>query len=204
MLQAGLPLERARAAVILTHGRGGSADDILTLGNELGLPECAFLAPQAAGSTWYPFSFLAELEHNQPGLSSGLSVLDHLVAELSARGIRPSRVVLVGFSQGACLTLEYAARHARRFGGIAGLTGGLIGPPGTEWAYEGSFAGTPILLGAGDPDPHVPWTRVEETAAIFESMGATVDLRRYPGMGHAINQDELAALRKLILELLDD
>jgi len=204
VLQTGLSVEMATAAAILVHGRGASAEDILTLTRELNQPGFAYLAPQAAGNTWYPYSFLAPLEQNEPGLSSGLSVIDHLVMEISKQGIPPRRVLLLGFSQGACLALEYAARNPRRFGGLVGLTGGLIGPPGTDRDYEGSLSGSSVFLGAGDPDPHVPWSRVEETAAVFERMGAEVDLRRYPGMGHSISREQIATVRQLMESLLKD
>lgn len=201
MLQAGPVPAEAGAAVILVHGRGASARDILTLAPELNQPGLCYLAPQAAGASWYPWSFLAPIERNEPGLSSGLSVLGALMDRLAEEGIPAERLLLLGFSQGACLVLEFAARRARRFGGVVGFTGGLIGPPGTPRDYVGSFAGTPTFLGAGDPDPHVPWARVQESADVFRGMGAAVDLRRYPGMGHAINSDEIDAARLLAARL---
>jgi predicted esterase len=158
----------------------------------------AALAPQAAGSTWYPHSFLAPLEANQPFLDSALRRLESMVAGLLARGIPSNRVALLGFSQGACLTLEFTARHPRRYGAVMGLTGGLIGPPGTPHDYPGQLGGTPVFLGSGDPDPHVPFERVRETAAVLTRMGAVVELRRYPGMPHTINEDELDACRMLL------
>ena len=160
------------------------------------------MAPQAAGSSWYPYSFLAPMEKNEPGLSSGLARIGEAMAELEAAGIPPERTILLGFSQGACLTLEFAARNARRYGGVVGLSGGLIGPPGTprdfSGNYAGSFAGTPVFLGCSDRDPHIPRERVDESAAVLEKMGAEVTERIYPAMGHTVNQDELDHVRRLL------
>lgn len=202
-MRMGPPPAEASGAAIFVHGRGGSARDILTLAAELALPDLACLAPQAAGSTWYPYSFLAPIERNEPGLSSALSVLAGLVDELKSEGIPPARILIAGFSQGACLASEFAARHATRFGGLAVLTGGLLGPDGTPRDYEGGFEGTPVFLGSSDPDPHVPWARVEETAAVFEGMGASVELRRYPGMGHTVNAEEIEATRAIASAMLE-
>lgn len=202
VLVAGRPEDEATAAAILVHGRGASARDILTLARELRQPELAYLAPQAAGSTWYPRSFLAPIELNEPGLSSGLSILAGLVDRLAADGIPAERILLVGFSQGACLTLEFVARNAQRYGGVAGLTGGLVGPPGTPQDYRGSLAGTPMFLGSGDPDPHVPWERVQDSAEVFRTLGAEVELRHYPGMAHTISVDETQAVSALAARLL--
>jgi predicted esterase len=188
----------ADAAMIMVHGRGASARDILGLVPELRLPQLLYLAPEAAQHTWYPYSFLAQLDDNEPGLSSGLAVIGGLLADLDSRGIPADRTFLLGFSQGACLVTEFAARNARRYGGVFGLTGGLIGPPGTPHRYDGSLSGTAILLGSSDPDPHVPWSRVEETAEVFRGLGAAVDLRRYPGMGHTINAEELDLVRNVV------
>lgn len=190
--------EEADATLVLVHGRGGTAEDILSLYDEFGLPNLAGLAPQAAGSTWYPYSFLAPLESNQPYLDSGLKRLENIVAELIVRGMPGDRIALLGFSQGACLTLEFVARHPRRYGAVMGLTGGLIGPPGTPRAYPGSLAGTPVFLGTSDPDPHVPFARVRETESVLRDMGAEVELRRYPGMPHTIHRDEIDACRSLL------
>ena len=163
--------------------------------------DVAYAAPEAAGHTWYPYSFLAPMPQNEPGISSGLRVLHGLVARFEAAGIPPERMLLLGFSQGACLTLEYAARHARRFGGIAGLSGGLIGPPGTPRDYPGSFAGTPVFLGCSDEDPHIPKERVIETAGVYERMGAMVTTRIYPHMGHEVSRDELEIVREMLAAL---
>jgi predicted esterase len=197
-LAAGAPPGEASGALVLVHGRGGSAEDILGLADALGRPDLAVLAPRAAGNTWYPQSFLAPVEANEPGRSSGLAVLESIVSELAASGIPADRVILAGFSQGACLTLEYVARHPRRYGAVAGLTGGLIGPPGSLGGYEGSLEGTPVFLGSGDPDPHVPWARVKETAEILGRLVADVELERYPGRPHTVSEDELLRLDSLI------
>lgn len=196
---AGPPPESAAATILLMHGRGATAESILTLHAELKLPRVAALAPQAAGRTWYPESFLAPLAANQPYLDSALARLAALVGDLLGRGIPSERIVLMGFSQGACLSLEFAARNPRRYGALLGLTGGLLGPPGTPRDYPGSFDGTPVFLGAGDPDPHVPFARVQETASVLSRMQASVDLRRYPGLPHTINDDELEACRDLVM-----
>jgi phospholipase/carboxylesterase len=182
----------------LLHGRGANAPSILSLFNELELPKIAALAPQAAQFTWYPQSFLAPIEANQPYLDSALRQIESLVTELIGRGIKSHRIALLGFSQGACLTTEYVARHARRYGTVIALTGGLIGPPGTPRAYSGSLSDVPVFLGSSDPDPHVPFERVRETEAVLTKMGAVVELRRYPGMPHTVNSDELEACRDLL------
>lgn len=195
---AGEAIDRARALVVLVHGRGATAESILTLADELDCEGVAYRAPQAAGRTWYPASFLAPIERNEPGLSSGLETIGAVLAQAERDGLPREQHVILGFSQGACLTLEFAARHPRRYGGVIAFTGGLIGPPGTGRDYEGSFDGMPVFLGSSDPDPHVPWTRVEESAEVFDRMGAEVTLRRYPGMGHTINVDELEAARGII------
>jgi predicted esterase len=198
VLAAGRPLAEAEAAMVMVHGRGGSAEDILGLSVELRRPELAYVAPQAAGHSWYPYSFMASLEHNEPGLSSGLELLGDLVAHLETGDIPAERIFLLGFSQGACLSLEFAARNARRYGGVIALSGGLIGPPGTPRDYPGTFDGTPVFLGCSDRDPHIPKERVDESARIFERMGAAVTERIYPGMGHTVNEDELDFVRGLL------
>ncbi|HEX3531849.1 MAG TPA: alpha/beta hydrolase [Thermoanaerobaculia bacterium] len=202
VLATGRPLADADAAMVLVHGRGGSAEDILGLAAELNRPELAYLAPQAAGHTWYPNRFLAPLAQNEPGLSSGLEQLGALVAHLEQAGIPAERIVLLGFSQGACLSLEFAARNAKRYGGVVALSGGLIGPPGTPRDYPGAFNGTPVFLGCSDRDPHIPKDRVDESAKVFERMGAAVTERIYPGMGHTINEDELDFVRGLLAPLV--
>ncbi len=201
VLRAGTPLAEATAAVLLVHGRGGSAEDVLGLAGAIGAPDVAYLAPAAAGHTWYPQSFLAPLAANEPWLSSALARLESLVEELAAAGVPATRLMVAGFSQGACLTLEHAARHPRRYGAVVAFTGGLIGPPGTPRDYPGSLAGTPLFLGAGDPDPHVPWSRVEESAAVLSRMGAVVRAERYPGIGHTIVEAEIDAARDLLASI---
>jgi predicted esterase len=189
---------QARLGAILIHGRGASAEDILGIAHELAIPDIAYLAPQAAGNTWYPYSFLSPIPQNEPGLSSALLVIEGLISHLGEQGLPPERVVLMGFSQGACLTLEFAARHARRYAAIAAFSGGVIGPPGTPRDYAGSFAGTPAFLGCSDVDAHIPVERVRESAEVYRRMGATVDERIYPRMGHTINADEIDAVRRLL------
>jgi predicted esterase len=188
----------ARLCAILIHGRGASPEDILGIAHELGLADIAYLAPAASGNTWYPLSFLSPIAQNEPGLSSALLVIEGLIAHLSELGVPPERIALMGFSQGACLTLEFAARHAQRYAAIAAFSGGVIGPPGTPREYPGSFAGTPAFLGCSDVDAHIPVERVRESAEIFRRMGATVDERIYPRMGHTINQDEIDAVRAML------
>jgi predicted esterase len=195
----GISLHDARLAIIMLHGRGGSADDLLALSHEFRISDVAYLAPQASGRTWYPNSFLAPIDQNEPGLSSGLGVIAGLVEGIAAQGVPADRVVLMGFSQGACLMLEFAARHAQRYGGIAALSGGLIGPPGTPRNYAGSFNGTPVFIGCSDVDTHVPLERVRESAEVLRHMEATVDERIYRGMGHTVNEDELRAVEALLL-----
>lgn len=196
--QAGEALDHARAAMIMMHGRGGSADDILAVSGELTVPGFVYLAPQAAGNTWYPFSFLSPIAQNEPGISSGLAAIAGVLETIERGGIPPERVVLLGFSQGACLSLEFAARAARRYGGVVGLSGGLIGPEGTARDYSGSLAGTPVFLGCSDVDPHIPEPRVVETATVLRRLGGEVDMRIYSGMGHTINQDELETVRAMM------
>lgn len=198
ILAAGAPLEAARAAMVMIHGRGASAPDILTLAGEFDAPGVTFLAPQAAQNQWYPFSFLAPIAQNEPWLGSALAAVAAVLVRVAAAGIPPERTLLLGFSQGACLALEFAARNARRYGGIAGLSGGLIGPPGSPRDYPGTFAGTPIFLGCSDHDPHIPAARVEESAEVLRRMGAVVTARLYPNMGHTVNRDEIAAVQAMV------
>jgi predicted esterase len=188
----------ARLTAILVHGRNASASNILTIADDLGLADVAFLAPEAAGHTWYPYSFLKPLVDNEPGLTSALGVLDSIVGDLQRSGIASDRIAILGFSQGACLTLEYAARHARRYAAVAGFSGCVIGPDGTPRDYAGSMDGTPVFLGCSDVDPHIPLARVHETAGIFRRLDASVDERIYPGMGHLVSQDEIDAARSLL------
>ncbi len=189
---------QARLAVILVHGRGDSAAGILGLADEFDADDVTWIAPDAAGHTWYPYSFMAPTMQNEPGLTSGLGVIGGLVTTLGAEGIQPDRIVLMGFSQGACLSQEFAARNARRYHAVIGLSGGLIGPAGTARDYAGSFEGTPVFLGCSDIDPHIPLERVHESAEVFRRMGASVDERIYPRLGHTVNYDEIEAVRALL------
>jgi len=198
VLRRGPAAAQARLAVILVHGRGDSAPGILGLADGFDAPDVTWIAPQAAGHTWYPYSFLVPMERNEPALTSGLRVIGELVAVIASEGIPADRVVLMGFSQGACLAQEFAVRHARRYHAVVGLSGGLIGPPGTPRDYAGSFDGTPVFLGCSDVDPHVPVGRVHESDGVFARMGARVDTRIYPRMGHSVNADELEAVRGLL------
>ncbi|HJX27467.1 MAG TPA: alpha/beta fold hydrolase [Thermoanaerobaculia bacterium] len=202
VLAVGRPLSEAPAAVVMVHGRGASAESILELAAEFERPELAYVAPQAAGSTWYPYSFLAPFEKNEPGLSSALELLEKILAKLESEGIPPERTVLLGFSQGACLSTELAARHPRRYAGIVALSGGLIGPPGTPRDYPGSLDGTPVFLGCSDVDPHIPKERVDESEEVLRRMGAQVTKRIYPGMPHTVNEDEVEWVRELLAGLV--
>lgn len=198
---AGQSLAGAQAAVILLHGRGATAASILMLAQELDQPAFAYLAPQAAGYTWYPQSFLAPIEQNEPNLSSALALVDDVLRRATGAGVPRERTILLGFSQGACLATEYAARNAGRYGGVVAFSGGLIGPPGTPRDYEGAFEDTPFFFGCSDVDPHIPVERVYESAEVVEAMGATVTTRIYPGMGHTVNEDELEAVRQMMAAL---
>lgn len=201
VLTAGEPLQSARAAMIVVHGRGGSPEDILALAGEFDAPGFAFLAPRAARNTWYPESFLAPIARNEPGLSSALAVVASLLARVESAGIPIERTMLLGFSQGACLALEFAARNARRYGGVVGLSGGLIGPDGTPRDYPGSLDNTPVFLGCSDVDPHIPKARVQHSADVLRRLGGDVTERIYPGMGHTVNGDEIAFVSRLTRDL---
>jgi phospholipase/carboxylesterase len=198
VIHRGTSLPDASAVIILLHGRGGSASDILSLGSELGFPKAALLAPQASERSWYPESFLAPIARNEPWLSSALHLVDRLVEQCETVGILPERVAICGFSQGACLATEFVARYPRRYAGLIGLTGGLIGPPGSDLRHPGSLAGTPVLMSSGDPDAHVPWQRVEESAHTLRAMGANVEMRRYPGRSHTILNEEVLSARDFL------
>lgn len=201
VLHMGKPLEEAKAAMIMLHGRGSDAEDIISLAPEFGQADFAYLAPNAAGNAWYPQRFIAPIESNEPWLTSALQVVGDLVAQVGQAGIPAEKVMLLGFSQGACLALEYAARNARRYGGVVGLSGGLIGPMGMTFAYPGSLDSTPVFLGCSDVDFHIPVARVHESAEVLGAMGAAVDKRIYPGMGHTINADEIAAVQGVMASL---
>jgi phospholipase/carboxylesterase len=198
ILMTGTPLREARAAVVACHGRGASAEDILSVAGELDVPGVAYVAPQAPGSTWYPNGFMAPIETNEPYLSRALGLVGRLAGMVEEQGIPAERLVLLGFSQGACLALEYAIRSARRYGGLVGWSGGLIGPPGTTWAYGGALEGTPAFLGCDVRDPHIPAERVEETARMLEKRGAEVTARMYRGLGHSVNAEEIEFARQIV------
>jgi len=207
---AGAPLARARLAVVMLHGRGGTPEDMIGLAGHLALPDLAVLAPEAAGRSWWPDSFLASLEANEPGLSSGLSVVEAMLDGLAEEGFGPERTVLLGFSQGACLAVEAAARLARPFRAVAALSGGLVGTaetggapqndlygrPAKRFDYDGRLDGVPVLLGCHERDPHIPLARVRESERVLGAMGAGVDTIVIPGAGHGIIADEAAWLRK--------
>jgi predicted esterase len=195
------PLEESRAVCVMIHGRGGTTDNILELADRIGNNSFAYLAPAAKDNTWYPYGFMEPIEKNEPYLSSALAVYDSLIHSLLEQGFCKQHIVLLGFSQGACLTSEYAVRHADRFGGIVLFTGGLIGPTGTSWYYPGSFQGTPIFLGTSDVDSFVPVERVHESAAILKQMGARIIERVYPGMDHIVNDDEIEVARAILEEV---
>jgi predicted esterase len=201
ILTAGEPLERARAALVMVHGRNATAESILELARELEQPSFATLAPQAAGNTWYPNRFLEPLESNEPWLSSALRMIARVLEQIANASIPPERTLLLGFSQGACLTLEFAARNARRYGGVVGLSGGLIGPDGTPRDYAGSLAGTPIFLGCSDEDAHIPKERVHHTTEVLQRLGGEVTERLYTGLGHTVNHDEIKFVREMIAAL---
>jgi predicted esterase len=194
----GAPLGEGRGVVIMVHGRGASPRNILDLVPVLARPDLTYLAPAAAGQTWYPFSFLSETAKNEPHLSSALDRIGSVIDDVVAGGIARGQIVLLGFSQGACLAGEYACRHAARYGGVIMFSGGLIGPPGTTWPYGGNFQGTPVFLGCSDRDPHIPKARVDESAAVFERMGAAVTKRIYPEMGHLVSADEVEFARHIL------
>lgn len=198
VVTAGRPLGEAAAAVVMVHGRGATAESILELAGEFGRPDLCYVAPQAAGSMWYPYSFMAPMGQNEPYLSSALERIGEVLELLEEEGIPPERTVLLGFSQGACLSLEYAARNARRYGGVVGLSGGLIGPAGTPRDYVSRFGGTPVFLGCSDRDPHIPRERVDESAEVMREMGAEVTERIYPAMGHTVNMDEIEFVRGIL------
>jgi predicted esterase len=210
--ECGAPLQRAKAAMILIHGRGASAASILQLADEFAQEDIAYLAPQAAGNTWYPYSFLAPIDQNEPGLSSGLQAIEDVRHQIESTGIPSDRTIVLGFSQGACLGLEYVARNPRRYGGVVAFSGGLIGtgkrvdaapPDDKHFEYNGSLDGTPVFLGCSDIDSHIPIRRVQHSAEIMEGLEGTVTTRVYEGMGHTINEDELAFVRSLLAELVE-
>lgn len=201
---AGAAPEHANGAVIMLHGRGASPDDILGLTTYFERDDVVYLAPEAPGAQWYPFRFMEPTARNEPGISRGMEAIDDALRVLSEHGIGAERSVLLGFSQGACLALEYAARHARRYGGIVGLSGGLIGPDDTPRDYPGSMEQTPVFVGCSDVDFHIPVHRVHEAAEVFMRLGAEVTERIYPGMPHTVNEDEIAHVNRLLATLPRD
>lgn len=207
VLKSGLPFADAAAGVVLVHGRGATAQSILSISTELAVDGVAYAAPQAPGFTWYPHSFLAPLEANEPHLSNGIQTLRGVIRDMENAGIPADRIVLLGFSQGACLATETVARSPRRYGGVVALSGGLIGngqipdrqpPDDKQFLYEGSLEGTPVFVGCSDVDPHIPVSRVRKTGDVFRDLGGDVTVRIYPGMGHTINEDELEFARTLL------
>jgi phospholipase/carboxylesterase len=201
---AGAPLATARAAMIMLHGRGASAQDILSLASEFDPGDVVYLAPQAATSQWYPNRFIAPVASNEPWLSSALARVEELIAQVAAAGVPIVRTALLGFSQGACLALEFAARHPQRYGGVFGLSGALIENGDRPRAYAGSLDGAPLLLGCSDVDVHIPVERVHRTAELFTQLNATVTKRIYPGMGHTVNEDEIAFIAATLKQMTSD
>jgi phospholipase/carboxylesterase len=198
IIASGKELQGASKAIIMIHGRGATANDILGLASELNTKDFAVLAPQATNFTWYPLSFLAPVKQNEPWLSSALALLSELVADIKKAGIEERNIYFAGFSQGACLTLEFVTRNATRWGGVAAFTGGLIGDTLREENYKGDFGGTPVFIGTGDPDPHVPVERVRATSAILRAKNAVVVEKIYPDIGHTITRDEIIQANKLV------
>lgn len=202
LVTAGTPLDEADAAMVLVHGRGATARSIVQMGQEVHRDGVALLAPQAARNTWYPNSFLSPVEQNEPGRSSGLQAVGEAVDRAVEAGIDRERVLLLGFSQGACLASEYVARNPRRYGGLVALSGGLIGETVDPASYDGDIEGTPVFVGCSDVDPHIPLERVKATSEAFELLHGDVDERIYEGMGHGVNEDELDAVGSLVAELV--
>jgi phospholipase/carboxylesterase len=198
IINAGKPLQPDSKVLIMLHGRGGSADDIISLSSHLDVKQFTLLAPEATNHSWYPYSFLAPTAQNEPWLSSALQLIKDLVQELLEKGISSEHIFFLGFSQGACLTLEFVTRNATRYGGVVAFTGGLIGDRIYNENYRGDFQNTPVFIGTSDPDPHVPVERVHASSSILKSMNAAVTEKVYPGMGHTINQDEIENANKLV------
>lgn len=203
IVTAGQELNADSKVLIMVHGRGASAEDILSLANYLQVKDFTLLAPQATNHTWYPYSFMAPPPQNEPWLSSSLDLLKDVVDELHSKGVPSERIYFLGFSQGACLTLEYVTRHAARYGGVVAFTGGLIGDTIYPGNYRGDFDHTPVFIGTSNPDPHVPVERVHATVNILKTMGADVTEKVYPGMGHTINQDELEHANRLVFRVAE-
>jgi len=200
----GPSLSRAQAAMILVHGRGATAQSLFPLAEQFAQPDFYFAAPRSDNHSWYPYSFLSPRENNQPGISSGLQSLYDLIQFISEAGIGKEQIILLGFSQGACLVTEFAARHPQKFGGIVALSGGLIGSKIKESDYNGFMEQTPVFLGCGESDPHVPEERLDITAKIFEKLKADVNRQIYPGMGHTINGEEIKIIRGMMSDILNN
>lgn len=196
-IAAGTTIEKAKKVLIMLHGRGADAADILDLANHFRVADFALIAPEATNHSWYPYSFLAPPSQNEPWLSSALLLLKEIVADINSKGITSEHIYFLGFSQGACLTLEYTARNAIKYGGIAAFTGGLIGDKIYTGNYSGDFLSTPIFIGSSDPDPHVPVDRVNISAGIMENMHAIVTKKIYKNMGHIIGEDEIKMVNEL-------
>jgi phospholipase/carboxylesterase len=201
IITAGKKIDEAKKALIMLHGRGANAEDILDLSNYLHVEEFALVAPQATNYTWYPYSFMVPLKQNEPWLSSAIEMLKDTVGEINKSGIANENIYFVGFSQGACLTLEFVTRNATRWGGVAAFTGGLIGDKIYPENYSGDFKKTPVFIGTSDPDPHVPVERVRASARLLKEMNANVSEKIYPGLGHTISKDEIDVVNKLIFPL---
>jgi len=195
---SGKAVDQARQAIVMLHGRGASARDIVALKGYLKIDDMAIFAPEATNHSWYPFSFMAPVEQNQPALDSALKLIGEVVEEIKASGITPENIFFAGFSQGACLTLEYTARHAQRYGGIIAFTGGLVGEQLVENNYQGDFGGTPVFISTGNPDPHVPVSRVNESIGIFKQLNAVVTSEIYTGRPHTISADEIEKVNEQI------
>jgi phospholipase/carboxylesterase len=201
IITAGAPIGQAKKAIIMIHGRGASANSILSLADHLSLPaDMAIFVPQATEHSWYPYSFMAPVESNEPALSSALALINELVTDITKQGIDKKNIYFIGFSQGACLTLEYVARHGEQYGGIIAFTGGLIGQALVTSSYSGDFARTPVLITTGDPDPHVPVSRVEETVAQLTKMNADILFKVYKGRPHTVTQQELELAEQHVLK----
>jgi phospholipase/carboxylesterase len=203
VVHAGADLDKADAAIIMIHGRNAAPENILDLLPVLDRPGFAALAPAAPGGAWYPYSFMAEREKNEPGISNGLAQIGNLVRDLTQKGFPTHKIMLLGFSQGACLTSEFAIRNPARYGGVMVLSGGVIGPPGTTWEdVTGSLDSTPVFLGCSDIDSHIPASRVLESEEVFRKLGAAVTRKLYPGMGHLVNKDEIEQVQLVMDQVL--
>lgn len=200
IITAGVPVAEAKKAIIFIHGRGASAEDILSLNTYFGITDAALYAPQATNNSWYPYSFMAPVKENQPALDSALGLIKSMVTDIENAGIPQDQIYFVGFSQGACLTLEYISRHAGKYGGAIAFTGGLIGKEINMQNYKGNFKQTPVFISTGDPDPHVPVSRVSVTEGLMQKMGANVTVKIYPGRPHTITKTEIELAKKLVFK----